>query len=130
MTGRLAEASGHFREAVRLKPDRPAPLNDLAWILATCADADVRDASEAVELAERASELTGHKDAAILDTLAAAYAEAGRFDQAVTTARAAITLAGKVQAKELAEAIGKRLELYRQERPYREVLRPQSPLRP
>jgi len=118
----FAEASGHFREAARLKPDWPMPLNDLAWILSTCTDAGVRDASEAVELAERASELTGHKDAAILDTLAAAYAEAGLFDKAVTTAQEAIRLASAAETKELAEAIGKRLELYRHAKPYRELV--------
>jgi spermidine synthase len=129
VTGRHAEANGHFREAVRLKPDWPAPLNDLAWILATCADAGVRDASEAVELAERACELTGHEDAAILDTLAAAYAEAGRFGQAVTTAQTAMALATHAPAKELADTIGKRLELYRQAKPYRENVQVPEALR-
>jgi len=130
MVGNAEEAIKHFGEALHLEPNWLAPLNDIAWIRATHPDPEVRNAGQAIEFAERACELTGHKEAAILDTLAAAYAEAGRFGQAVTTARAAITLAEKAQAKELAEAIGKRLELYRQERPYREVLRPQSPLRP
>jgi tetratricopeptide (TPR) repeat protein len=68
---------------------------------------------------ERASELTGHQNAGFLDTLAATYAAAGQFDQAVTTAEKALRLASANQADDLANHIRQRLELYRQGKPYR-----------
>jgi tetratricopeptide (TPR) repeat protein len=116
-TGQLDEALKHSREAVRLKPDYLAPLNRIAKILATHPDPKLRDANQAIELAERAAKLTKYQNPTILDTLAAAYAAAGQFDRAVTTAQAALTLASAAQADELANRIRKRLELYRQAKP-------------
>jgi tetratricopeptide (TPR) repeat protein len=117
MTGKLDEAIGHFREAVRLKPDYLAPLNRMARILAMHPEPKLRDPSQAIELAKRAAELTGYKDATILETLAAAYAAAGQFDQAVKTAEAALSLATAAQADELANHIRKQIQLYRQAKP-------------
>jgi hypothetical protein len=80
----------------------------------------MRDGPEAVRLAERASELTGHQNVWFLHTLAAAYAEDGKFTNAVTTVE---------QARRLAEALGQstatkraeiRVELYRNNEPYRD----------
>ena len=118
--GRWPEAFGHAQEAARLAPEQPVALNNLAWILATCPDPKVRDGSEAVRLAERVCELTGRKNPTLLDTLAAAYAEAGRFDEAVRTAEEARSLALAGGTKPLADVIGERLELYRSGRPWRE----------
>ena len=117
MTGQLDKALEHFREAVRLKPDYLEPLNRMARILAMHPDPKLRDPSQAIEIAKRAAELTGHQDATILETLAAAYASAGQFDQAVTTAEAALKLASATQANELANHIRKKIELYRQAKP-------------
>ena len=117
MTGKLDEALEHFREAVRLKPDYLEPLNRMARILAMHPEPKLRDPNQAIELAKRAAELTGHKDATILETLAAAYAAAGQFDQAVKTAEAALSLATAAQADELANHIRKKIELYRQAKP-------------
>jgi tetratricopeptide (TPR) repeat protein len=114
MAGELAGALEHFREAARLKPNWPTPLNDAARILATHPDPKVQDASEAIRFAERAAELTKYQNVSILDTLAVAYAAAGRFDKAVTTMQAAITLASAAQADELVDDLRKQLELYRQ----------------
>jgi len=114
--GRDDDALKHFREAVRLKPDWPVPLVNLAWLLATHPDPGIRDASEAVRLAERAAVVTGHRDPGVLDALAAAYAAAGRFEPAIATARRAIGLA---QASDLAERIRSRLQLYERGEPYR-----------
>ena len=68
------------------------PMNNLAWILSTCADASLRDGKRAVELATHACELTGRKNAWLLDTLAAAFAETGDFKAAVETQREAMAL--------------------------------------
>ena len=68
---------------MRLRPNDAALLNNTAWVLATNPNASVRNGMEAVELAERALKLSGGNEPAILGTLAAAYAEAGRFPEAV-----------------------------------------------
>jgi tetratricopeptide (TPR) repeat protein len=116
-TGRFDEALEHFREAVRLKPDYLMSLNGMAGILATHPDPKVRDVAEAIVLAERAAELTHYKDIAILDTLEVAYAAAGQFDRAITTAQTAIALASAAQDAELVKQIRKRVELYKQSKP-------------
>jgi Flp pilus assembly protein TadD len=86
-------------------------------VLATNPEASVRNGSEAVELAARAVKLSGAKDPAILDTLAAAYAEAGRFPEAVETARQALTLATEPLAAELKA----RIALYEDKRAFRDT---------
>jgi len=91
--GRLGEAAAEYRQVLAVKPDQPEALNNLAWLLATGSDATMRDGAEAVKLAERVCRLSGYKDAQALGTLAAAYAEAGRFSEAVSAAQQAIELA-------------------------------------
>lgn len=120
MTGRLDEALACFRKALQVEPDSLEALNGAAWILATHPDETVRDPREAVRLAEQASELTGHQNATVMDTLAAAYAAAGSFDRAVATARKALALASGTETSGLAGDIRERLELYRQAKPYRQ----------
>ena len=85
--------SRHYREALRLNPDWIEALNNLAWSLATQPEARFRDGKEAVRLAARAVALTHTNNASLLDTLAGAFAEAGRFSEAVQTARTAAGLA-------------------------------------
>jgi Flp pilus assembly protein TadD len=113
-TGRLDEAITYYRQALHFKPDWPLPLNNIARILITQPDPKKRNPDEAVKAAERAAELTKHGDATILETLAAAYAAAGRFNEAVTAAQAAMELASAAQNKELSNRIRRQLELYRQ----------------
>ena len=115
---RPVDAVGHFRRALEVRPDWPASLGGLAWILATYPDPGVRDPLEAVSLAERAAELTGRQETQPLDVLAAAYAAAGRFGQAVETARAAVDRAVALEQVELATQIRQRLQLYLQNRAY------------
>ena len=117
-TGRVHLALTEFQEATRLKPDWPVPPNTMAWLLATHPDHSVRSAEQAVRLAERAAELTNHRHPATLDTLAAACAEAGQFERAVTFAESAMAIAGN--AGGLAAQIRGRLELYRQQKLYRD----------
>jgi tetratricopeptide (TPR) repeat protein len=94
--------------------------NDLAWRLATCPDAELRNGDEAVALAEQANKATDGQVPEILDTLAAAYAEVGRFDAAVSTADRAIQLADKADRPDLASRIAARRSLYAQGEPYRD----------
>ncbi len=122
VVGRFDEAIKHLREAVRLGPDYVTALNEVAWILSTHANPNLRDADEAIEFAERAAKLTKYQSAHTLDILAAAYASAGQFDKAVLTAQAAIASASSAQDAELAKDIRRRLELYEQRQPYREPM--------
>jgi tetratricopeptide (TPR) repeat protein len=89
-------------------------------VLATCPDAGLRNGAEAVRLAERACELTHYGEPSFIGTLAAAYAEAGRFPEAVTTAEKAVQLATDAGSKKTAGENRQRLELYRTGKPYHE----------
>ena len=117
--GRAAEAVRQFRDALDRTPDFAPALAGLAWIRATAADPALRNTSEAVALAERAAAQSARRDVASLDALAAAYAAAGRFDEAVATARAGVDAATAVGALEVATQFRQRLQLYEQGRPYR-----------
>ena len=80
--GRYSRALASYEEALRLDPENSDALNELAWLLATCPDAGIRDGRRAVELASRACRLDFGISAACVDTLAAAHAEAGDFESA------------------------------------------------
>ncbi len=116
--GRPEKAIGHYREALRLKPDWAVPMNQLAWLLATNKQTQFRNPKEAIGLAERACELTGYEEPTVLDTLAAAYAAAGRFSDAVDAAHKALELLSSSQQKKLIEEIQGRLRLFKASRPY------------
>jgi len=115
--GRSAEAVGHFRDAILRGADTAYVRSRLAWILATHPDPDVRSPAEAIRHARRAATLTRRRDVGALDTLAAAFAAAGRFEPAVSTAEAALDLEPD---GEKADAIRERIDLYRRERPFYE----------
>jgi protein O-mannosyl-transferase len=115
----MAETIEQWREAARLSPDWPDPLNNLAWVLATAPGPGLRDGPEAVRLATRARELAGTNDIRVLDTLAAAYAETGRFADATNTIQEAITLAQAAQATNSVADFRRRLQLYQSQQPYR-----------
>ena len=114
--GEFAAAGDQFRAALELKPDWIPAVASLAWLLATAPEAAIRDPDRALRFAERAAELTERRDASALDILAAAYASAGRFDEAVATCDLAFTL--KPDAA-LERSIRTRQALYRQGLPYR-----------
>jgi tetratricopeptide (TPR) repeat protein len=118
--GRVSEAAGQYEEALRINPELADTQNNLAWLLATRAPAEGGDPIRAVALAERACKLTDNRVAAYLDTLAAAYAAAGRFHDAVATAQTAIPLADSTAQTQLVSKIEMRLELYRANRAYYE----------
>jgi len=115
--GRLDEAVACYRQALHFKPDWPLPLNNIARILATHPDQKIRDPHEAVKAAERAAELTKYGDAMVLETLATAYAAAGRFNDAVTAAQTALGLASAAKNEELSGRLRRQLGLYRQATP-------------
>ena len=117
--GRYADAARAFRRVLPSSPDDPDLLEGLAWILATAPDANVRDGRMAVELARHAAELAGNAPN-VLDTLAAAYAEDGRFTDAVATDERALALARNEHRADLVEQIEFRLQVYREKKPYRE----------
>jgi Flp pilus assembly protein TadD len=139
--GDFADAIAHLRTALHLDPrneairtnlgaaidrlvgSRPsdvALLNNVAWWLATDADTAVRNGKAAVQLAERAVQVCNGRAPAVLGTLAAAYAEAGRFPEAVQTARQALDLAVKQNNQALAESIKAKIPLYEAKTPFHE----------
>jgi len=114
--GKPSEAMTFFRKALNIEPNSPPALSETADILATSADPNIRNVDEAIVLAERAAGLTQYKDAAVLGTLAEAYAAKSKFDKAVTTAQTAMSLIHAIQNPELAEKLRKQLELYKQKK--------------
>jgi Flp pilus assembly protein TadD len=119
--GRTAEALVEWREAIELQPNDARTLRRAAWVMATAPDAAIRNGGEALAFAIRAMELSGGKDAQTLDTLAAAYAGKGDFDDAVPTARRALARATQENQPALAEEIRNRIALYQAEQPFRDA---------
>jgi len=109
----LTNAITHFRYEVELQPDQPDKLNNLAWLLASNPDPHLRNGPEAVALAERACELTRREQPVLLGTLAAAYAEAGMFREAIATAQQACDLATAAGQTEVAKTNRELMEIYR-----------------
>jgi hypothetical protein len=116
--GQVEKGMAGFRHVLQMDPQDLGALNNLAWLLATYPDPRLRNGTQAVALAKRACELTNDSSAAHLDTLAAAYAEAGRFDEAVDAANRARDLAHANNQPQLETEIASRLELYRAGKPY------------
>jgi tetratricopeptide (TPR) repeat protein len=114
--GERAEALAHWRAAIELVPTDAAALRHAAWILATAPEASLRNGGEALRFAVRAARLSNGKDVAVLDTLAAAYAETGRLADAVLTAQRALALADGKDA----ESLKRRLAAYAAGAPFRD----------
>jgi tetratricopeptide (TPR) repeat protein len=127
-TRKFPEAIAEYRQVLKVKPDQPEALNNLAWLLATCSEGTVRDGAEAVRLAEHACRLSGYKQARELFTLAAAYAEAERFPEAVEAAQKSIETARSGGNAQLAAVGGQLLTLFRAGKPYHEP--DATPVRP
>lgn len=114
--GKHAAAIGDFEQALKLQPDDPALLNNLAWVLATSPEEKVRNGKRAVTLATKACELTDYDKPHILSTLAAAFAESGDFQTAIEWSQKAVDLKDPEQGEQLA----KELDSYRDGQPWRE----------
>jgi Flp pilus assembly protein TadD len=128
--GRVDEAIAHYQKALQIKPDSPDVLNNLAWLLATSPDAHIRDGVQAVKYAGRACELTHYGVTLLVGTLAAAYAEAGRFDDAIAAAEKACALASAAGEQGLLQKNQELLALYRQHQPYHEDAEKLAPAAP
>jgi len=115
----LARAVELKRRLGTQTPD-PGALNNLAWQLATSPDAKLRDGTRAVKLAELACQQTQYQQTIMVGTLAAAYAEAGRFDDATAAAQKACVLAGQRGETNLLTRNQELLALYQKHQPYHE----------
>lgn len=108
-------AVADFEAALQALPEDEAVLNNLAWVLATSPDSEVRDGKRAVELATKACELTDYNQPHILSTLAAAFAESGDFETAIEWSQKAVDMESDQE-----EQLAKELASYRGGRPWRE----------
>jgi tetratricopeptide (TPR) repeat protein len=115
--GEVNAALSHYRASVAIRPDDFVSATDLAWLLATGPEG-VRSPAEAVALAERASTATQYGFAQALETLAAAYAGVGRFDDAVRMAERGLRIARLAGDRKAERDLESELELYRAHRPY------------
>jgi protein O-mannosyl-transferase len=116
-----AEAVACFEKALAIRSDFTEAQNNLAWVLATWPAAAIRNGARAVQLAEKADRLSGSKNPAFTGTLAAAYAEAGRFSEAVATAQRALGLAKAQTNDALIDALQPQIRLYQAGSPTRDA---------
>ncbi|HEX2855193.1 MAG TPA: tetratricopeptide repeat protein [Opitutaceae bacterium] len=119
--GASAQAVVHYRASLKLQPEDPDTLSNLGWVLATSGDASVRSGLEAMIFAQRAMQRTQGRDPFALRSLAAAYAECGRFSEAATTAQQAVQLAEQHGITGLASALRAELAVYGKGAPFRDA---------
>lgn len=116
--GKHAEAIADYDKALAIDPNDTGVLNNLAWVLATSPDDNVRNAKRSIELGSKACELTKYEKAHILSTLASGYAESGDWETAIKWSGKAVEVGA--DDPETAEQLKKELESYKQKRPWRE----------
>jgi spermidine synthase len=121
-SGRTQEALAQWREALRVDPNFVPAMNDAAHALAASPNASDRNGAEAVKLAERAVQLSGARNPVYLDTLAAAYAEVGKFPDAVAAEHKALDLAAQQHHGQLEDGLKARIKLYESQQPYRDSM--------
>jgi tetratricopeptide (TPR) repeat protein len=119
MTGNQSEGVAHLEESLRIQPANLNARVNLAWILATSADPSVRNGARAIELAESVARGAGHSNPTVLRTLAAAYAETGRFSEAIVVAEKALEIANATGNSGLAADLENNIESYRLNQPLR-----------
>jgi tetratricopeptide (TPR) repeat protein len=119
--GMATEAMACYEKAVELQPQSIPAQIDMAWMLATWPEPSVRNGGKAVALAEQANQFSKDKNPLILRTLAAAYAEAGRFPEAVVTAKQALVLAVTQSNTGLTNVLQTEIGLYQTNSPCRSV---------
>jgi tetratricopeptide (TPR) repeat protein len=119
--GSLKDAVDQYEQASALAPQDPHSRNNIAWILATSSDASTRNGCRALDLAQAAVALSGGRDPQFRRTLAAAYAESGRFSEAISAAEQAMTIAANQGKSALATKLKQDIVLYREQIPLRDV---------
>jgi len=119
--GDLRNAIKHYNEAIALSPNDPHSRNNLAWVLATSSDPSIRNGAKAVELARQAIALSSGKDPLFLRTLAAAYAQTGRFSDAAAALQQAVAIARLQGRNSLADLFEEDGLLYRDQVPLRRM---------
>jgi len=119
--GETRQAIESWQQSLAIKPDQPSVQNNLAWLLATASDASLRDGAEAVALAEQARLSTGGGNAVFLRTLAAAYAEAGRYADATAAARRSLELSVAQTNHDLTAKLPKEIKLFEENKPMRDA---------
>ena len=120
LTGRGAEGLDQWKQALQSQPDSLQVLNDMAWVLATSRDDRLRNGEQALLLAQRAAQLTSEQEPAILGTLAAVYAEMGKFDKAIELGQRAAELAERQNKTALAQNLTEQLAMFRNRTPIRQ----------
>jgi hypothetical protein len=118
--GHVREAVDQWQEVLAIQPENGNAASNLAWVFATCPEDSIRDGTRAVELAEKAFRISGGKIPMIYRVLAAAYAESGRFADAVETAQRGADLASAQGNPALAAELESNIALYRSGRPQRD----------
>lgn len=118
-TGETKRAVTHLEKALEIDPGHMNAEVNLAWILATSPDDALRDGAKAVQLAEDVARRAGHPNAIVLRTLAAAYAENGRFNDAIDTAQDAIQIAKATRNDDLVSDLENNIAAYRENQPLR-----------
>jgi tetratricopeptide (TPR) repeat protein len=118
--GKLRDAVASYEKAIELQPESPVALTNLAWILATAPDDQLRNGARAVELSLKADRISRGRDPLFLHTLAAAYAETGDFSKAIETAHRALNAANQRGMRPLADQLRTEVSLYEIGIPYRE----------
>jgi len=116
----LREAIAQYVTALALAPEDPHSRNNLAWVLATASDSSIRDGPKAVGFAQEAVQLSGGREPLFLRTLAAAYAESGRFSEAIAVAQQAVGIANMQAKPDMAKRLNGDLVLFRGNLPLRE----------
>ena len=112
-TKRSREATAHYRESLRLKPGWPFPANNLAWLLATDPDPEIRNGAESLTLAQSLTSADGGNNPTTLSTLAAAHAASGDFAQAEKAIQRAIDIANQSGDTRSAAQFDNALQRYR-----------------
>jgi protein O-mannosyl-transferase len=121
LKGEMREAVTHYQKSLARRPQDAVTGRNLAWILATCPEASIRNGPQAVVLAEQAVRLSGGTNPTFVGTLAAAYAETGRFAEAVEMAQRARQLATDQNHTALADLLQRQIGLYRAGSPFRDA---------
>ena len=118
--GRVREGVEEWQKVLAIQPDNGNAMSNLAWVFATSPDESIRDGAKAVQLAERALHISARRIPILFRTLAAAYAESGRFSEAIQTAQQGFELANSQGNSGLATELQGNIALYQQQQPLRD----------